>query len=138
MTHSYLGIQPTLYGFDSSPGSITLSTSYYVQKMFATNKGDTILPVQSSTKFGPVYWVASKKDSQYFVKLANYGSVLQSVTVNVAGTAKGKIEMLAGGQYQGNKPHDMRIEPVTTNVNSTDGSYLVEMEPWSVAVLAVR
>ncbi|KAJ6106951.1 hypothetical protein N7512_010468 [Penicillium capsulatum] len=82
---------PTLYGFDSNPDSLTLSTSYYVQKMFATNKGDTILPVTASGEFGPVYWVASKKDSLYFVKLANYGSVLQSVTVNIPGTQKGEV-----------------------------------------------
>lgn len=107
--------------------------------MFATNKGDTILPVTSSGEFGPVYWVASKKDSKYFVKLANYGSVLQSVTINIPGTQKGKLEMLSGGQYQGNKPHDVTIQTVTTDVsNSTPGGYLVQMDPWSVAVLAVN
>ncbi|KAJ5175314.1 uncharacterized protein N7482_001191 [Penicillium canariense] len=128
---------PTLYGFDSSPGSMTPSTSYYVQKMFASNKGDTILPVNSSSDFGPLYWVASKTNSTYYVKLANYGADEQNVTVSIPDTNSGRLEMLAGSQLQGNRPHDISIQTVITKVQNDSGNYTVNMAPWAVAALAV-
>ncbi|KAJ5632362.1 Glycoside hydrolasesuperfamily [Penicillium lividum] len=128
---------PTLYGFNSTPGSMTLSTSYFVQKMFASNKGDMVLPVNSSADFGPLYWVATKTDSQYYVKLANYGPEDQNITISILDTSSGSLEMLAGAQSQGNKPYQLEIEPVTTKVHSENGTYSVKMDPWAVAVLAV-
>ncbi|KAJ5778245.1 Glycoside hydrolase superfamily [Penicillium odoratum] len=128
---------PTLYGFNSTPGSMTLSTSYFVQKMFASNKGDMVLPVNSSADFGPLYWVATKTDSQYYVKLANYGPMDQDITISILDTSSGSLEMLAGAQSQGNKPYQLEVEPVTTKVHSENGTYSVKMDPWAVAVLAV-
>ena len=106
--------------------------------MFASNKGDTILPVNSSAEFGPLYWVASKTHSQYYFKLANYGPDDQNVTVSIPGTKSGTLEMLAGPQLQGNVPYGVEIETVTTKVHSSSGKYTVKMSPWAVAVLAVK
>ncbi|KAJ5675663.1 Glycoside hydrolase superfamily [Penicillium macrosclerotiorum] len=131
----FISWSPTLYGFDSSPGSITPSTSYFIQKMFASNKGDTVLPVNSSTDFGPLYWVASKTGSTYYLKLANYGQDEQSVIVSVPGTKEGKVEMLAGPQHEGNQPFNITITPTTTKMHSRNGTYTLKMEPWAVAVL---
>ncbi|CAG8219187.1 unnamed protein product [Penicillium nalgiovense] len=128
---------PTLYGFDSAPDSITPTVSYFVQKMFASNKGDTILPVHSSTGFGPVYWVASKTGSQYYLKLANYGPGQQTVKVSIPGTKTGKLEMLAGPKYQGDTPYNVQIQTVTISVFNGQGNYSISMDPWAVAVLAV-
>ncbi|KAJ5891747.1 uncharacterized protein N7473_007975 [Penicillium subrubescens] len=128
---------PTLYGFDSSPGSITPSTSYFVQQMFASNKGDTILPVKTSSEFGPLYWVASRTGSQYFVKLANYGPDEQNVTVSIPDTHAGRLEMLAGTQFQGNQPHNIAVQTVTSTVQGDGGKYTVTMTPWAIAVLVV-
>lgn len=105
--------------------------------MFATNKGDTVLPISSSTGFGPLYWVATKTDSKYYVKLANYGSASKKVHVSVPGTEKGKLEMLSGPEYHGNTPMNVKIETVTTDVSDANGKYTIHMEPWAVAVLAV-
>lgn len=129
--------QPTLYGFNSNPDSVTPSTSYFVQKMFASNKGDTILPVHSSSDFGPLYWVASKTHSHYYLKLANYGLKQQNVEVSIPGTKTGKLEMLSGPQYQGDTPFNVQIQTVTTSVFNAQGNYSIYMDPWAVAVLAV-
>ena len=105
--------------------------------MFASNKGDTILSVEASSDFGPLYWVASRTGSEYFVKLANYGPDDQNVTVNIPDTRSGRLEMLSGGQFQGNKPHDITIQTVTSNVQGDRGRYTVSMAGWAIAVLAV-
>lgn len=128
---------PTLYGFDSSPGSITPSTSYYVQQMFSTNRGSTILPVNSTAGFGPLYWVASHTSDTYYVKLANYGEDHQTVYVEVPDTKSGKLETLSGPRDGYNIPHNVTIKPVTKNVTVSHGNYTIEMTPWSVAVLVV-
>ncbi|KAJ5708236.1 hypothetical protein N7488_008037 [Penicillium malachiteum] len=133
----FVSWSPTLYGFNSSPESITPSTSYFVQKMFASNKGDTVIPVNSSTEFGPLYWVATKSDSQYYVKLANYGSEEQNVTVSIAETNSGRLEMLSGSRLQGNTPYQVDVETVSTNIEGKEGNYSVSMGPWAIAVLAV-
>ena len=105
--------------------------------MFASNKGDTILPVESSTDFGPLYWVASKSGSRYYVKLANYGSDILDVIVNIPKTKSGNFEMLTGPRYQGNQPFNMEILPTTSNLQSKNGTFSITMDPWAVAVLAI-
>ncbi|KAL2867342.1 alpha-L-arabinofuranosidase A [Aspergillus lucknowensis] len=134
---------PTLIGFDSSPGSLTLSTSYYVQRMFSTNRGDTVHPVNTTADFGPVYWVATSNRSSYQVKLANYGSERQVVNVRVpvggGGGDSGTLEVLSGPQNVSNLPHNVTITPETREVRrvGVGEGYTVDLDPWAVAVLVV-
>ncbi|KAL4895282.1 glycoside hydrolase superfamily [Aspergillus ambiguus] len=128
---------PTLLGFDSNPGSITPSTSFYVQQMFSTSKGNVTLPINSTAEFGPLYWVASSLNDTYYVKVANYGEDSQEVHIKVPDTNSGKLQTLAGPRDGYNIPHNVTIKPVTKNVTAPDGSYTVNMAPWSVAVLSV-
>lgn len=105
--------------------------------MFSTNRGSTILPVTSDSAFGPVYWVASVSDSgTYYVKLANYGSSTENVTINIEGATAGSLELLSGGELVSNYPHDVSITTSTTSVSGS-GSFAVDMPAWAVAVLAV-
>ncbi|KAJ5692309.1 glycoside hydrolase [Penicillium macrosclerotiorum] len=128
---------PDLFGLDSSPDSITGSTSYYVQKMFSTNRGLTILPVTSDSGFGPVYWVSSVSSSgTYYVKLANYGSDTETVTVNIDGATSGTLELLSGDETVSNYPHDISITTSTTSISGS-GTFTVQLPAWAVAVLAV-
>ncbi|KAL5333536.1 glycoside hydrolase superfamily [Aspergillus crustosus] len=136
---------PTLIGFDSTPNSLTRSTSYYVQKMFMTHRGTTVHAINSSTPFDPLYWVAtSNRDRSYQVKLANYGKDRQIVNVRIPGTKSGRLEMLSGPWDRSNLPHDVSVRPVVRNVsslgegNAAVGVFSVVMPPWGVAVLAVR
>lgn len=109
--------------------------------MFAENKGHTILPVYSSVDFGPLYWVASKNDTGMQMKLANYGEDSHTLNISIPDTRSGVLEMLSGGQYQGNVPHDIRIEPERQDIQSKSGDggvYEIKMPPWGVAVLGVE
>ncbi|KAL2825044.1 glycoside hydrolase superfamily [Aspergillus cavernicola] len=128
---------PTLIGFDSSPDSITPSTSYFVQRMFATNRGNTVHPVNSTAGFGPVYWGATSHDSIYQVKMANYGEESRVVNVRVPGTRAGRLEMLSGPRDVSNLPHNVNIMPAVRDINGSDEVYTVHMAAWAVAVLVV-
>ncbi|PLB35240.1 alpha-N-arabinofuranosidase A [Aspergillus candidus] len=128
---------PTMFGLDSSPGSLTLSTSYYVQQMFSTNRGSTILPVNTTNPFGPLYWGASKNDESYIVKLANYGDEEQTITITVPETMSGTLHKLEGPKETANLPHDVQILPQKQEVDNPDGIYEVKMAAWGVAVLVV-
>jgi len=127
---------PDLMGLDSTPGSLTGSTSYYVQKMFSANRGTTILPVTSDTAFGPLYWVASNAGSTHYVKLANYGSSSESVTVNIAGTKSGQLQLLSGAELGSNYPNNVTITTQTSSISGS-GSFTFTIPAWGVAVLAV-
>lgn len=95
-----------------------------------------MLPVTSDTAFGPVYWVASVADGTYYVKLANYGSESQTITINIDGTTSGNVQLLSGGELVSNYPHNVSITTQTSSVSGS-GSFTVDMPAWAVAVLAV-
>ena len=109
--------------------------------MFAENRGHTILPMYSSVDFGPLYWVASKNDTNMQMKLVNYGEDTHQLNISMPDTRSGVLEILSGGQYQGNTPHNVGIVPTRQEIKSTNengGVYEVEIPPWSVAVLAAE
>ncbi|KAL4748188.1 Arabinosidase A [Aspergillus terricola var. indicus] len=129
--------QPTLFGFDSRPNSLTLSTSYYVNRMFSTNQGSTVHRVRSTAGFGPLYWVATSNETAYQVKLANYGAANQTVNIRVPGVGKGVLEMISGPKDASNLPGDVKIVPVLREIRAGREGYTVHMPPWGVAVLVV-
>jgi alpha-N-arabinofuranosidase len=135
-------LKPDLFGVNSTVGSITGSTSFWVQAMFSKNRGTTILPVSSDANFGPLYWVASSKSgSTYYVNLANYGSTSQSVTVKFSGASFGSsasLTLLSGPQTTADYPGIVSITPKTgTITGSSSGGYTFSIPAWGVAVLAV-
>jgi alpha-N-arabinofuranosidase len=104
--------------------------------LFSTNRGSTILPVTSDTGFDPVYWVASVDESTYYVKLANYGSTEESITIDIEGKTAGTVHLLSGGELGSNYPHNITITPQTSDVSGS-GSFNLTLPAWAVAVLAV-
>ncbi|TAQ87645.1 hypothetical protein B7494_g4034 [Chlorociboria aeruginascens] len=109
---------PDLFGLNATPGSITGSVSFWVQKLFSTARGTTILPVTSTSNFNPLFWVASSTASgTYYVKLANYGTTTQSVTVTIpqaTGMSKSaELQVITGPSTASNYPLD-----VTSNLGS--------------------
>ncbi|EFX01149.1 alpha-n-arabinofuranosidase a precursor [Grosmannia clavigera kw1407] len=133
---------PDLFGLDSSSGSLTGSTSYYVQQLFASNRGTTIKPVTSDSAFGPVYWVASSTNTgTYYVKLANYGTTTQSVTVKVPGASFGSASLLllSGNPTASNYPHDVTITPTKSTLSgSASGGYTFSLPEYAVAVVVLE
>ncbi|KAL4995142.1 glycoside hydrolase superfamily [Aspergillus recurvatus] len=132
-----MGYQPTLLGFDSRPGSLTLSTSYYVNRMFSTNQGSTVHRVRSTASFGPLYWVATSNETSYQVKLANYGAANQTVNIRVPGVGRGVLEMIFGPKDASNLPGKVKIVPVLSDIRAGREGYTVHIPPWGVAVLVV-
>lgn len=134
-------IQPDLFGVNSTVGSITGSTSFWVQNMFSSHRGTTILPVTASASFGPVYWVASSATGAYYVKLANYGSSMQAVTVRWTGETfsnAATLTLLSGPELTANYPGIVSITPKTSSLSgNSSAGYTFSMPAWSVAVLAV-
>jgi alpha-N-arabinofuranosidase len=134
---------PDLVGLDSTPGSLTGSVSYYVQLLFSKARGSTILPVTSDSSFGPLYWVASSTTtSKYYVKLANYGTTTQSVTikipqaVGVSNTAN--LQLLTGPSTASNYPLDVTVQPISSSITgSLSAGWTFSMPAYSVAVLTV-
>jgi alpha-N-arabinofuranosidase len=134
-----ISIQPTLLGFDSRPASITRSTSYFVQRMFSTNRGTYVHPVHSpENTFGPVYWVATSNATSYHLKLANYGDQRQTVIVRFPAAGRGTLEMLAGPRDASNTPYNVTVVPSLTEFMVESDVYTVFLEGWGVAVLVVR
>lgn len=134
--------QPDLFGLNSTVGSITGSSSFWVQNMFSANRGDTILPVTSDSAFGPVYWVASSKsDSTYYVKMANYGSSSQTVSVKFSSitlSPSATLTLLSGGELVSNYPGMVSITPQTSTISgSASEGYSFSIPAWGVAVIAV-
>ncbi|PIL27574.1 hypothetical protein GSI_10725 [Ganoderma sinense ZZ0214-1] len=99
---------PDLISFDA--GSVIKSTSFYAQKLFATNLGDQYLPSTLPTNGGTLHWSVTRSSSsgQTFIKVANAGSVAASVTFDlsqfstVAGS--GTLQLLTGAETASNTP----------------------------------
>ena len=135
---------PDLLGFNSAPGSLTGSTSYYVQQLFSTQRGATIRPVTSDSAFGPVYWVASQSvdGATFYVKIANYGADAQNVTVAIPDatglSATATLQLVTGAQTASNFPNNVTVTAISSSVtgSAADG-YAVSLPAWGVAVLKV-
>lgn len=96
----------------------------------------------SDSAFGPVYWVASSNsDSTYYVKLANYGSSAQTVTVNIPNvtlSSSATLTLLSGGELVSNYPGIVSVTPQTSTITgSASAGYSFSMPAWGVAVVAV-
>lgn len=134
---------PDLVGLDARPGSLTGSVSYYVQMLFSKARGSTILPVTSDVNFGPLYWIASSTTSgTYYVKLANYGTSEQSVTIKIPGASgvsgAAGLQTLTGASTASNYPLDVTVQPVTGTVSgSAEGGWTFSVPGYGVAVLTV-
>lgn len=136
---------PDLVGLDSRPGSLTGSVSYYVQKMFSKARGSTILPVTADTGFNPLFWVASKTaggSPTYYVKIANYGTTVQSVTVKIPGasgvSSAAGLQTLTGAATQSNYPLDVTVMPVGSTVSgNVSAGWTFSVPGYGVAVLTV-
>lgn len=129
---------PDLIGYDAENG-VTKSTSYFVQQMFASNRGDTILPVTSDTGFGPVYWVASSASStgKTFVKLANYGDEAATVDVTIAGATAGQLTQMSGESTESNYSGQENVVSSVAEASLIgNGTFSLQLPAWSVSVLA--
>ncbi|KAE8387391.1 Arabinosidase A [Aspergillus alliaceus] len=129
--------RPNLIAFTQSPDVVIETTSYYVQQMFSVNRGDTIRKVTSDSAFGPVYWVASSAGNKYYVKLANYGTDTQQITVSIPRKTTGKLTVLADNDPKAfNSDTQTLVTPSQLDIKATNGKFTLTLPAWSVGVLA--
>ncbi|KAB2575242.1 Alpha-N-arabinofuranosidase A [Lasiodiplodia theobromae] len=132
--------RPDLISYHQAPDAIYLSTSYYVQQLFAQNAGDTTHAVTSDTAFGPLYWSATSSGDTYIVKLANYGQDVQNVTIEIAGKTTATLSILANDDPSAaNSDTASPVSaPVVSTVTATDGVFSFSAPAWAVIVLAAE
>ncbi|KAJ9299757.1 hypothetical protein DTO271G3_2641 [Paecilomyces variotii] len=130
---------PDMIAFNQNPtDGVFLTTSYYVQQLFSTNRGDTIKEVTSDSNFGPVFWCASSKGSTYYVKLANYGQDTQSLDVTIPDKTTATLTYVANDDpnaYNSDEQHP--VSPVTKTLTG-NGTFTFTLPAWAVAVLAAN
>ncbi|KAF8159380.1 alfa-L-arabinofuranosidase precursor [Crassisporium funariophilum] len=111
---------PNLLAFDA--GSVYRSTSFYVQKLFSINSGDTYIPSTLPSPTGTLFWSVVRKTSsnQIIIKISNTAAAAAPVTfvlpfsnVATAGTA----QVLTGAGTASNTPTNPNLMvPVTTSI----------------------
>lgn len=135
---------PNLIAFSADPKDTVLSTSYYMNRMFSTFKGEETLTVVNTVgDFDPVWWHSSREGKRVFVKLVNAGTVKAPVTLDfdfkvakVNGTILGHEEEF-GFNYMGNAT---AISPRTFDVKKGIKGKKVQWEVpgFSIVVLEVN
>lgn len=84
-------------------------------------------------------WATSSADETYFVKLANYDSETQELTVPISGLGSAKLTVV-GSDDEGaaNTDTETTITPADSTPSATDGKFSFTMPARSIAVLVAK
>ncbi|MBO0359950.1 alpha-L-arabinofuranosidase [Hymenobacter sp. BT186] len=138
---------PDLIWFDNLKSYGT--PNYYVQKMYATNAGTTMLPVQlpNNAKNGDANLfasaVADDKAGDIIVKLVNYSNDARPVKLNLAGAKKmgktGKAIVLASNDLQAvnSLQEPMKLAPKEEQFKVSSATVSYTLAPNSFTVLRI-
>ena len=123
--------------------------NYYVQKMYSTNPGTTMLPVQrdggapngADNLFSSA--VADDKTGEIILKLVNYSAQARPVAINLAGVKKpgktGRATVLASADLEAvnslEQPRNLAPQDVPFKVSSSNVAYT--LAPYSFTVLRI-
>ncbi|PIL37709.1 hypothetical protein GSI_01403 [Ganoderma sinense ZZ0214-1] len=128
----------------SSAGSVIKSTSYYVQKLFATNVGDEYLTSTLPTNGGTLHWSVTRSSGsgETFIKVANAGNASASITFDLTqfGTVSraGTLQLLTGGATASNTPEaPLTVVPQSSNI-ATGKTFTYNPPAFSVSVITTR
>ena len=130
--------RPDMIWYDNSTSFPT--ASYYVQQLYATNKGTNVLPTSLDGKpaagnedqnglFASA--VTDKTTGEYIVKVANTSDAPQPFDIRLTGLKKkqtissGSVTTLSCSDPDAENTLDNpdRIKPVTTEINAADGTF---------------
>lgn len=127
-------LHPKLVDFDA--GTVNVTPSYQVQKLWSTTQGDRILTLENAT-FGPLYYVANIADDQLHVKISNPTNQTAefSAIVDVSGFDSGSAS--AKGISSSN-PEAIRVDIKPWNVDYTSKKLRLTMKPYSAGVITVE
>lgn len=134
---------PNLIWFDNLRSVGT--PSYYVQKLFSTNRGTTVLPVQLDGNPTDIYASASydKATGEVILKVVNTATAAKEINLNLAGAAKrgtrGKTFVLTSADLKAentlNEP--MKVAPVEQPLAIAANRISYTLAPQSLTVLRV-
>jgi alpha-L-arabinofuranosidase len=131
---------PDLIGYDqiTSFGS----TSYWVQRMFASSVGDHVLPVSASD--AGLYYSATIRsaDGQVFLKVVNPAAADVTVSLTFAGSSSSRATVETLGNPDPSVGNTLAapsaVTPVRSSINGTGGSFSYSAPAYSLSVISVR
>lgn len=132
---------PNLIWFDNLRSVGT--PSYYVQKLFSTNRGTNILPVQMDGNPTDLYASASydKASSEVIVKVVNSAATAKDINLNLAGAGKmgtrGKAFVLASPdlKVENTLSEPKKIAPIEQPLTVSASRVSYTLAPQSLTVL---
>jgi len=132
---------PDLISFDA--GHVIKSTSYYVQKLFALNKGDVYLPSTLPIRGGTLHWSVTLSNStgSMMIKVVNTDNKLANVKFqlpfeNVA--SSGTLTQLAGAATASNTPESPHtVSPVVSSI-ATGKKFAISTPAHSVNIITIQ
>ncbi len=136
---------PDMISFTADPAQDVHSTSYHMVQLFSGTRFTEILPITSTTNFGPVYWVAGQNTAtgSHILKVAVYNSTgTVPITVSFGGVLPGVQAILTvltapNGTSYAQIGSDPVITTVTTLTAGAQG-FSFDMPDLSIAVLATN
>ncbi|KAK6527112.1 hypothetical protein TWF281_010304 [Arthrobotrys megalospora] len=134
---------PDLISYTADPADTTLSISYYLQKLFAQNVGETTVPVETTEPFRPLFWSAtySKKHREYYVKLANYNGTSTDITVEIPALKGGKAtftSLSAPNGHSYNSPRNVTSKWTVTDIPKAGKGWTVKLDNLMIGVLKIQ
>jgi alpha-N-arabinofuranosidase len=121
--------------------------NYYVQKLFARNRGDVVLPVKLQAQSGKLHFASATRDEttgEVILKIVNGEATAAAVKVNVAGLAtlphQAQITVLAGPNKldENSLLEPTKIAPQESTQQIANGNFLHHVPPFSVTVLRIK
>ena len=133
---------PNLIWFDNLRSYGT--PSYYVQKMFATNRGSRVLPIENASP--GLYASASvdERTGEVILKLVNSDSTNKDVRIVLAGATRvsqtGKSIVLASSdlKVENSLEEPSKVAPVEQQFTANSSEFVSKLAPTSFTVLRIQ
>ncbi|MEI9921096.1 MAG: alpha-L-arabinofuranosidase C-terminal domain-containing protein [Bacteroidota bacterium] len=130
---------PDLIWFDNLSSYGT--PSYYVQKLFSTNKGTTILSIDNKSELYASA-VVDKNSKEVIIKIVNASDKAQSPQLQINGVklnSKGELITLKSTPDDVNSFSDpSKIIPVTGSLDVKSKNVKIDLAPYSLTVIKIK
>ncbi|KAI4521773.1 glycoside hydrolase [Schizophyllum commune Loenen D] len=121
-------------------GNVYLSTSYYVQQLFAHNRGDEYLPSTLPERNGTLYWSVARNDSAVIIKVANLATDAANLTFQLpfdSVAESGVLTYITGSETDENTPEQPDLVVPQTSTVETGATFNYTAPGSSFGVLVV-
>jgi len=134
---------PNLIWFDNLRSMGT--PNYYVQTLFSTNRGTTILPIKLAGANEKLFACASRdaQTGQIILKVVNAQPTVRNVRISLAGAKgvqqTGEMQVLAASDLAAVNTLDQptRVSPVASSVQDLGQEFQRQFPPYSLTVMRI-